>query len=266
MLKKAIIGVGVLLVLAFVAWQTEVGSYVFTAFKEGRAYCKQQVPIEFEIKRAKDMLGNLEKVDDKLISALATEMVNKKKLEREVAEGEVAVAAARDTLRARNEAFKTIPVGAKSHQRETLAIDLERQFKRLKTMETTLKTKKELLAQHDERVNAVKEQRDGLKAQKVDLQARVEGLETQVALLKAAEARSRHRIDDTQLGELSRVKELVDSLEERIEKSMTELQLREDIKASAPTASPSWSISSGSLAQEIDSYLGASAGHVAVEK
>jgi hypothetical protein len=36
---------------------------------------------------------------------------------------------------------------------------------------------------------------------------------------------------------------------------MTELQLREDIKASAPSASPSFSVSSSGLAQEIDSYL-----------
>jgi chromosome segregation ATPase len=265
MLKKALIGVGVLLVLAVVAWQTEVGSYVVTAFKEGKAFCKKQVPIEFEIKRAKDMLASLEKVDDKLISALATEMVNKKKLEREVGEGDVALAAARDALKARNEAFKSIQVGGSSVQREAVAIDLERQFKRFKTMEATLKTKKELLAQHDERVSAVKEQRDGLKAQKTDLQARVEGLETQVALLKAAEARSRHRIDDSQLTELSRVKELVDGLEERIEKSMTELQLREDIKASAPTSSPSFSVSTTGLAQEIDSYL-SSPSRVAVEK
>jgi len=256
MLKKALIGVGLLVVLGVIAWQTEAGSYICTAFKEGKAFCKKQVPVKFEIKRAKDMLANLEKLDDKLISALATEMVNKKKLEREVSEGDVALASARDDLRARNEQFKTYAVSEKSSvQRETIAIDLERRFKRFKTMEQTLKTKKELLAQHDERVNAVKEQRDGLKAQRADLGSRVEGLETQVALLEAAEARSRHRIDDSQLTELNRVKELVDGLEERIEKSMTELQLREDIKASQPTASPSFSSSTSGLAQEIDSYL-----------
>jgi len=264
MLKKALIGVGLLVALGIVAWQTEAGSYVWTAFKEGRAYCKKQVPVEFEIKRAKDMLGNLEKLDDKLISALATEMVNKKKLEREVGEGDVALAMARDDLRARNDQFKTFTVSEKSSaHRETVAIDLERRFKRFKTMEATLKTKKELLAQHDERVNAVKEQRDGLKAQRADLSSRIEGLETQVALLKAAEARSKHRIDDTQLSELSRVKELVDGLEERIEKSMTELQLREEIKGTQPTASPSFPVSSSGLVQEIDSYLSSS---VASEK
>jgi hypothetical protein len=266
MLKKALIGVGVLLVLGIIAWQTEVGSYAWTAIKEGKAFCKKQVPIEFEIKRAKDMLGNLEKLDDKLISALAQQMVEKKKLEREVGEGEVALAAAREDVFKRNEQFKTFAVSEKSSvQRETFAIDLERRFKRFKTMEATLKTKKDLLAQHDERVNAIKEQRDGLKAQKGDLQSRVEGLETQVALLKAAEARSRHRIDDTQLGELTRIKELVDSLEERIEQSMTELQLREEIKVTQPTSGPSFSVSSTGLAQEIDSYLN-SGNRVAVEK
>ena len=77
-----------------------------------------------------------------------------------------------------------------------------------------------------------------------------------MALLKAAETRSRQRIDDSQIGELNRLKELVDALEERIEKSMTELQLREEIKPPAPAGESTWSVDSGHLSQEIDAYLG----------
>jgi chromosome segregation ATPase len=259
MLKKALLAAAVLATLGVLAWTTEMGSYLTTAWRESRAYFKRQVPIEFEIKRAKDMLANLEQVDDKLISALASEMVNRKRLEREVAEAEAAVAAARDSLRARNEAFKNIPV-SQGRQRDQLAHELERLFKRVKTMEATLRTKRELLAQHDERVQAVKDQRDGLRAQKAELQSRIEALETQVALLKAAETRSRHRLDDSQLGELNRLKELVDSLEERIEKSMTELQLREEIKPPAPSPLPGSYGDSGTLSQEIEEYLSRSSG------
>lgn len=254
MIRKLIFGAVAVAVLGYLAWATEVGSYLTTAWKQGTAFCKQQVPIEFEIKRAKDMLANLEQVDDKLISALASEMVNRKRLEREVAEAEAAVASAREQLRSRNEAFKNIPVSNGS-QRDRMAADLERLFKRVKVMEATLKTKKDLLAQHEERVQAVKEQRDGLRAQKADLQARIEALETQVALLKAAETKSRQRIDDAQLGELNRIKELVDALEERIEKSMTELQLREEIKPQAPATETSWTVDSVHLSSEIDDYL-----------
>jgi chromosome segregation ATPase len=255
MIRKVIFAAVILAVLGVVAWTTEIGSYISTAWKESTAFAKRQVPIEFEIKRAKDMLANLEQVDDKLISALASEMVNRKRLEREVAEAESAVASIRETLRSRNEAFKNIPVSNGS-QRDKMAAELERLFKRAKVMEATLKTKRELLAQHEERVQAVKEQRDGLRAQKADLEARIQSLETQVALLKAAETRSRQRIDDSQLGELNRIKELVDALEERIEKSMTELQLREEIKPTAPVSEPSWTVESGQLSREIDDYLG----------
>ncbi len=211
MVRKVVLAAVVLAVLAGVAWTTELGSYLTTAWRQSTALVKRQVPIEFEIKRAKDMLVNLEQVDDKLISALASEMVNRKRLEREVAEAETALAAVRETLRSRNEAFKNLPV---SHgpQRDKMAAELERLLKRAKVMEATLKTKRDLLAQHDERVQAVKDQRDGLRAQKADLEARIQSLETQVALLKAAETRSRHRIDDSQLGELNRIKALVDAL------------------------------------------------------
>jgi chromosome segregation ATPase len=256
MLKKVLIGVGVLFAIGILCWTTDVGSYAWTAFKETKAFAKQQVPIEFEIKRARDMLGSLDKLDDKLVSTMATEIVAKKKLEREVSEAEVALASFRDDLRTRNEKLKTLTVSKEGSGRDQFAQDLERRFKRFKTAEATLKAKKELLAQHEERLAAAKEQREGLKGQKADLASRIEALETQVAVLKAAEARTKCRIDDGQLTELARVKELVDSLEQRIDTSMTELQLREEIRSGTqPTSAPAIH-SNTSLTQEIDDYLG----------
>ncbi|MCS6978433.1 MAG: hypothetical protein NZM31_15715, partial [Gemmatales bacterium] len=62
MIRKLIFGAVILAVLGFVAWTTEIGSYISTAWRESTAFAKRQVPIEFEIKRAKDMLANLEQV------------------------------------------------------------------------------------------------------------------------------------------------------------------------------------------------------------
>jgi chromosome segregation ATPase len=167
----------------------------------------------------------------------------------------------RKELAIRNEELKKgdktfVVSGEGEFTRDQFALNVERAFKRVKEMETMVKAKKELLSQHQERLAAAREQRDGLKDQKKDLESRIQSLETQVELLKAAEARNKYRLEDGQLTELARVKELVDSLEKRIETSMTELQLRTEGKPVEANKAPAAPASTTSLTSEIDSYLG----------
>ena len=259
MLKKVLIGVSVLLIGGFIWAKTDLGSYAKTAWKQCRQSVKASVPIDFEIKRAKDMLSNLDKADDRLISVMANEMVAIKHLDNETKTMQANVEQKKKELAIRNEDLKktdkTIFVSIEGEfTRDQFALNLERSFKRVKDMEATVKAKKELLSQHKERLNAARDQRDGLKDQKKDLESRIQALETQVELLKAAEARNKYRIEDGQLTELSKVKELVDSLEKRIETSMTELQLRSEGKPAAELKAPAVPAST-SLTSEIDSYL-----------
>jgi hypothetical protein len=261
MLKKALIGVGVLLVGGFIWAKTDLGSYAKTAWKQARQSVKASVPIDFEIKRAKDMLGSLDKADDRLISAMANEMVAIKHLENETKTMQANLEVKRNEVQVRNadlkKSDKTVFVSSEGEfNREQFALDLERRFKRVKDMEAMVKAKKELLGQHKERLSAAREQRDGLKDQKKDLESRIQALETQLELLKAAEARNKYRLDDGQLTELARVKELVDSLEKRIETSMTEMQLRSEgkpVETKVPTVPASTSLTS-----DIDSYFSTS--------
>jgi chromosome segregation ATPase len=257
MLKKILIGTGILVVGGFVVAKTDLGSYIKTAWKEARASVKDVVPIDFEIKRAKDMLASLEKADDRLISVMANEMVAIKHLENEARTMQANIDTKRQELKVRNDDLKKsdkiVFVSSDGEQsRDQFALDLERRFKRLKDQEASVKAKKEMLTQHKERLAAAKEQRDGLKDQKKDLEIRLQALETQLELLKAAEARNKYRLEDGQLTELAKVKELVDGLEKRIETSMTELQLRTDSKPEYKA--PAFK-TSGNLTQEIDGYL-----------
>jgi chromosome segregation ATPase len=265
MLKKILVGTGILLVGGFIWAKTDVGSYVKTAWRQARASVKASVPIDFEIKRAKDMLANLDKADERLISVMANEMVAIRRLGKETETMQANIAQRRSELQVRSDDLKksdkVVFVSSDGeHSRDQFALETERRFKRLKDMEQSFKAKKDLLVQHNERLAAVKEQRDGLKEQKKDLESRIQSLETQIELLKAAEARNKFRCEDGQLTELAKVKEIVDSLEKRIETSMTELQLRSEGKAE-PKA-PAFK-TSGNLTSEIDSYLTGSDAEVA---
>lgn len=256
MLKKILIVIGLLVVGSWVIGKTDLGSYVKTGWKEFWASTKKAVPVGFEIKRAEEMLANLDKADDRLIAAIASETVAIGRLEKEVSQLQASTDKLREEILARNEQLKTGAAvhkfGSQEYTSTQLAKELERSFKRLKTHEATLQAKKELLAERKQRLDAAKEQRDALMAEKADLQARIEKLKTDLAVLKAAETRSKKACSDSQLGELAKLKELVDSLEQRIETNMIEVQIREESRSPAPVFPIQ---EGGNITREIDEYF-----------
>ncbi len=268
MIKKLLI-VGVVLVVGgWLLAKTDLPSYAKTGWKQLWASTKKQVPLSFEIKRAEDMLATLDKTDDRLISTIAGEKVAVNRLEREIADMEKTVAEKREEIQARNDELKSFGSSfvTGTSPRDQLTSDLSRSFTRFKMMENTLKAKKDQLAHHKQRLEAAKEQRDSLKAERENLQARIKKLKSDAEILKAAECRSKKGLDDSQVAELARLKNLVDGLEQRIETNLVEAQMRQEAK---PPVAANPAIAAPVLTKEIDNYLnkGEKAGSsVAVEK
>jgi chromosome segregation ATPase len=257
MLKKALVVVGVLLVGGWLWRSTDLGSYIKTGWSEFRQSIKKEVPIDFEIKRAKTMLVSLDRAEEKLMGALAAEMVAVKRLERDIQEIETSLARQKEEIQALNQQLKSdLPVYYTTNgqfSKDQLTRHLERRFKDYKNTETMLKSKRELLAEHQERLRAIKEQREGLKFERANLATRIEKLETDLAYLKARESRSKNVPEDAQLAELARLKEMVDGLEKRIDEGLVKLQLRE---ADNPTVVvPAPVPGNPHITQEIDEYF-----------
>jgi chromosome segregation ATPase len=263
MFRKLFILAGIVLIGGWLWARSDAGSYAKTAWKEITSCAKGQVPLSFEIKRAKDMLAQLDRTDDKLISAMAGEMVAIKHLERDVEQLQANLEREKEVIQSAAERIKSsTTLTSEKGGRDVQATDLERRFRLYRQKEATLKNQKDLLAEHQERLNAVKEQRDGLRSQKAELMARIQKLETEVEILKAAETRSKKWLGDSEIREVAKLKELVDSLERRIETGMTELQLRQDQKASPAKAVP-MRISTTNLVQEIEVHFGTAKAEVA---
>jgi chromosome segregation ATPase len=257
MLKKILVIGGLVLVAAWACGNNvcrEIGSYVKTGWKEFRQATKNSISIDFEIKRAEDMLANLDRTDDRLISALASEIQLIRRGEADAENMQANLETKKLQLQALNEQLKTWQASTGTDlRREEMTINLERQFRQFKVAEAQVKTRVEANARHKERLEMIKQQRDALKAQKADLQTRLEKLKTDMEVLKLAEARSKNAVGEEQLHELNELKALVDGLEERVEKQMIVLELRQDKPAGGSKAAPK---SDKSVMQEVDAYFG----------
>lgn len=262
MFKKLLVIGGLVVVVAWACGNNvckEIGSYVRTGWKEFRSAAKKTLSIDFEIKRAEDLLANLDKTDDRLLSAQADQIQAMRTGERELDRMQTNLEDRKLELQALNENLKTWQTATHGGdlKKEQMKVDLERKFRTFKAAEAAYKAKGEAQTRHKERLEMIKEQREALKQQKLDLAARIEKLKNDVEVLKLAEARSHHAIKDEQLDDLNALKGLVDGLESRIEKQMIELELRKDQEPKAPAGGSKVAPTGGrSVMNEVDAYFG----------
>jgi chromosome segregation ATPase len=262
MLKKILVISGLVVVVAWACGNNvckEIGSYVRTGWKEIRSATKQNISIDFEIRRGEDLLATLHQTDDRLLDTLGTELQAMRSGEREIEIAQANLEIKKVELQALNEKVKNWQTsgGDSSIRREQMKVELERKFQFYKSAERALKAKMEAQKRHQERVEMIKEQREALKQQRADLAARLEKLKTDLEVLKLAEARTKHGVPEEQLEELNQLKTLVDGLEARVEKQMIILELKRDQEPkSAPSGSKAGTQANQSVTNDVDAYFG----------
>ena len=88
MAKKAVIGVAAAAVLSTLVFGRDALSYVKTFGSSARDAIKAEVPLEFEIQRARDMVGNLVPDIRKCMHVIAEEEVNVEHLSKDIVRAE----------------------------------------------------------------------------------------------------------------------------------------------------------------------------------
>lgn len=257
MCKKLLLVGGALLVAGW-AWGSSTGremmSYVSTGWKEMRQSFRKAVPIEFEIKRAENLLGNLDKTDEKLINALAAQIQALQKLERDIETAQGNVDRMKSELALLNDEAKSrLAANGPSLERDKKLLLLERKLKEVKTCDALLRNKLAAREQAQQRLDFIKAQRENLRDQRADLEQRIVALRTNLEMLKASELRNKHALSDEQLADVQQLKELVDRLEERIDIRLIELKLRQE---GTPGTQVSPTRGGSGIVTEVDQYLG----------
>ncbi|MCA9094220.1 MAG: hypothetical protein KDA68_12075, partial [Planctomycetaceae bacterium] len=210
MFKKLFLGVVVLGLLGVFTFGRESWSYFRTSVSHVQQAIKAEMPIEFEVERARKMVEEILPDIRQCMHVIAEEEVNVEELNREIDRRTAELKGMKTSLLAQRETLDTpevITASAVSHVGAKR--DLAARFTRFKTLEETLGSKQQILAARQKALQAAREKLEAMLTTKQDLQVQLEQLEARVKTLQAAEVANNVVIDDTQL---NRAKTLINEL------------------------------------------------------
>jgi chromosome segregation ATPase len=172
----------------------QLSSYVHTSAEKLRSSVKDKVPVEFEIRRARDLLEGIGPEIHNSVRAIAEQEVEAGMLKREIDDSKLAVADETGRVQKLRDAVAggqtSFSVGDMSVSRNQLVQELARRFNNLKAAQTALAAKQVLLEKRQQSLLAAQNALESAKSQRAMLESQIEGLEAQYKLVQATSAAS----------------------------------------------------------------------------
>lgn len=249
LIKWTVIGAAALGATGYVLFGTQIGSYLGTAASSLREGVAESIPIDFELKRARNLIREIDPQLQDARRELAQSEVDLQavqeevsRLEKEVGDGERKLRAVSASMTGASSGFTFA-----SHERVRVEFDLERTFEAFKNKVALLDGKKKLIARQERAVSAARLRLDAVRAEKGRLEEMVAALTTQKRQLDALAASSRTiELDDTALG---RAREVLDQVKNRLD--VAQRMLEDEI-----FAAPEGKAASRDIVAEITRYFG----------
>ena len=222
MFKKMIVGGLLVAGLGSFVFGRNAWTYVKTCGNEIRQTVKNQVPIEFEVKHAQQLVEDLVPEIRHAMHIIAEQQVEVETLENAIEHRETGLNSQKQAmlaLRAKLDQDDTEYVTAgRSYSEMQIEKDLTTRFRRFKMAEDTLIKEQEILQAREDSLNSNQDHLSTLISTKKDLEAQLAQLDARMRALQAAEdASDVHHLDDSAL---NRAKTLISELN-------TQLDIRE---------------------------------------
>lgn len=222
MIRKMLFGaVGAAAVLGLASmffFGTDSASYLGTGVDKLRGSVRDNVPITFEIERAKKMITELTPDIKQNMHVIAEEEVELARLNERIQNQDGQLGKQRQaimTLKNDLSSPQTVYVyNGRSYSPNQVKIELAARFERYKTEDATVKSLHQIRSAREQSLNAARQKLDGMIAAKRQLEVDVENLDAQLKLVEAAQTTSNYHFDDSRL---SRAKELVQNLRTRLD-------------------------------------------------
>lgn len=250
--KYGVIGLGGLALAGGLLFGTDALSYLRSSARSVQVAVKDSVPIEFELKRARDMLDQIIPEMHANVRLIAQEEVEVASLKSDLAHAGTALAAEqtriaklRDMLAVQQVSYK---VGGLNYSREQVKEELARQFDRYKEAEMVRAGKERLLQTREKSLHAAIDMLDRTRSQKVRLEDQIQSLEGQYRLVKAASVGSSLNLDNSKLAQTER---LIGEVKKRLD--VAERVLAHEAKFVQPMAIDV--ISEPDLILQVDEYF-----------
>ncbi|HOA73939.1 MAG TPA: hypothetical protein PK458_20565 [Phycisphaerae bacterium] len=251
-IKYGAMVVGGLTLVGGLLFGTDAVSYLRSSAHSVQVAVKDSVPIEFELKRARDMLDQIIPEMHANVRMIAQEEVEVAEIKADLEQANTALVAERTRIERLRDMLKvqqaTYKVGGLTYTREQVKEELARQFDRYKEAELVKAGKERLLESRQKALQAAMAMLDRTRSQKMRLEDQIQSLEGQYRLIKAASVGSKLNIDNSKLAQTER---LIGEVKKRLD--VAERVLAHEAKFIQPMAIDT--ISEPDLIEQVDEYF-----------
>ncbi|EMI17675.1 signal peptide-containing protein [Rhodopirellula maiorica SM1] len=228
-------------------------SYLSTAGRLVSEEVGDQVPIRFELERAKTMIDSLVPDIKRNMIVIAKEEVSVETIRDEVKSATGTLQKQRmDLMTLRDEAVKgskELRIGNRIATDEEVSNELKRLFARFKLAEATLGAKQDLLISRESSLTAARKKLESMLNAKRDLEVQVENLEARLTTVQGDAVSRNVDFDESNL---ARCQELVDDLRVRLQVAERLIVTNGEIEDLATTIT----IGNEDVLAQINEYLG----------
>ncbi len=218
MLKKMILAGGALALLSSATVGVPLFSYARCGVNWLRDSAGDTVPVEWELKRARQMITDLKPEIESNAMRIAREKVEVARLEKQLADTDERLAKSQDDIERLTEDLRgggeMFTYGGHTYTSVQVKNDLSNRFKRFKTRNETAEKLQQMLAARKSSLKAGHERMDAMMSAKRQLEVEVENLQARLASLRVAQTSSDFSLDDSQL---SQTRQLLDDIATRIQ-------------------------------------------------
>jgi chromosome segregation ATPase len=183
----------------------EVFSYISSSARTVRSAVQESVPVEFQLRRAKDLVADIIPEMQANVRLIAQQEVEIDSLKSDIEQSRKSlsdertrVAHLRNDLTTNNVSFT---YGQFVYTREQLKEDLAHRFDNLKEAEVVLAGKERLLQNRNKSLTAAMQALERTRSQKSLLENQIAALEAQNQLVKAASVGTEFQIDGSKLAQ-----------------------------------------------------------------
>lgn len=218
MIKKIILTGGALALLSSVTFGTPLFSYARCGVSYLRNSASDAMPLEWELKRARQMIADLKPEIEINAKRIAREKVEVARLQKQVSDTDQRLVKTQADIERLSEDLKSnnqyFTYGGRTYTSTQVKNDLGNRFKRFKTRSATAEKLEQMLTAREASLRAAHERMEAMLSAKSQLEVEVENLQARVGALRVAQTSSQLNLDDSQL---ARTRELLDEIATRID-------------------------------------------------
>jgi chromosome segregation ATPase len=211
MFKMGALVAGGALLAGGILFGSELSSYLRSSARSIRVAVKDNVPVEFELRRARDLLDQIGPEMHNSVRAIAEQEVEAGMLKRDIEDAKLALAEETNRVQKLRDGVagtqSSFTVGDMSFSRTQVAQELARRFNNLRAAQASLAAKQLLLENRQKSLVAAQDALASAKSQRATLESQIEGLEAQYKLVQATSqsAASPARFDHSKLAQAKQV-------------------------------------------------------------